>query len=92
MNLWTSMVHEEEEQPPAVPREWPSLGSDISTAIIEEYLRHTDPVNCNSIRDWIGKYLNGFIRSCGGEQEFRSKWLINVDQKIIDGLRELGTI
>ncbi|KAI9801900.1 MAG: hypothetical protein M1833_002214 [Piccolia ochrophora] len=54
------------------------------------HLTFTDPIHTLNINTFIATHLQQMIARAGGEDRFRTEWLVNVDREVVEGFGRLG--
>jgi hypothetical protein len=104
LDVWTNTVTEirsDELDGPDAPEDsliWKSTAVDDESSLTNRsspndqrnrQLSRVDPVHQINLMNLIREVLGRFIQRCGGEQQFQSEVLVNIDKKVLDGFAAL---
>jgi hypothetical protein len=105
LDVWTNTVTEirsDELDGPNAPEDtliWKSDEVDDESLLTNKtssndkrarQLNRLDPVHQINLMSLIREVLGRFIQRCGGEQQFQSEVLVNIDKKVLDGFAALN--
>lgn len=74
----------------ASPKKLQPEATESAGTFRERQLNHSDPLYLIDVRDFIRGRLEAVVKRNGGLDEFRHKWVDNVDKDVVQAFSELG--